>query len=80
MGLEIDSPRTARQGMPITKDGSEIGVVTSGCKSPTLSKSIAMAYVDAAAAEVGNSFVVKSGNNELAATIVPLPFYKAPKK
>ena len=80
VGLEIDSPRTARQGMPITKDGSEIGVVTSGCKSPTLSKSIAMAYVDAASAEVGNSFVVKSGNNELAATIVPLPFYKAPKK
>lgn len=79
VGLEIDSPRTARQGMPITKDGSEIGVVTSGCKSPTLSKSIAMAYVDAAAAEVGNSFVVKSGNNELSATVVPLPFYKAPK-
>lgn len=80
VGLEIDSPRTARQGMAITKDGSEVGVVTSGCKSPTLKKSIAMAYVDAALAEVGNSFVVKSGNNELASTVVPMPFYKAPKK
>ncbi len=80
VGLEVDSPRTARQGMSITKDGSEVGIVTSGCKSPTLNKSIAMAYVDSALAEVGTSLVIKSGSNELPATIVPLPFYKAPKK
>lgn len=79
VGLEIKSPRTARQDMPVFQNGTEVGLVTSGCKSPTLNKSIAMAYVDAGLAEVGTSLVVKSGSNELPVTVVPMPFYKAPK-
>jgi len=79
VGLEIDSPRTARQGMPVLQNGKEVGLVTSGCKSPTLNKSIAMAYVDASLAASGTALVVKSGSNDLAAKVVPLPFYKAPK-
>lgn len=79
VGLEIDSPRTARQGMPVLQSGKEVGLVTSGCKSPTLNKSIAMAYVDAALAASGTALVVRSGSNDLAAEVVPLPFYKAPK-
>lgn len=79
VGLEIDSPRTARQGMPVLQNGAEIGLVTSGCKSPTLNKSIAMAYVNASLAEVGTKLTVRSGSNDLPATVVALPFYKAAK-
>lgn len=80
VGLEIDSPRTARQGMDIMSDGASVGLVTSGCKSPTLGKSIAMAYVTQAHKEPGTNLTIVSGKNELPATVVPLPFYKAPKK
>ena len=80
VGLEIDSPRTARQGMEISAAGSVIGAVTSGCKSPTLEKSIAMAYVDGDHTEVGTEVSIVSGKNELSAKVVPMPFYKAPKK
>lgn len=80
VGLEIDSPRTARQGMEVTRNGSVVGLVTSGCKSPTLEKSIAMAYVDRELSEEGTELSVMSGNNVLAGKIVKLPFYKAPKK
>ncbi len=80
VGLEIDSPRTARQGMEVTRNGSVVGLVTSGCKSPTLEKSIAMAYVDRELSEEGTELSVMSGNNVLAGKVVKLPFYKAPKK
>ena len=55
-------------------------VVRSGCKSPTLEKSIAMAYVDRELSEEGTELSVMSGNNVLAGKVVKLPFYKAPKK
>lgn len=79
VGLEIDSPRTARQGMTVLQSEKEVGLVTSGCKSPTLNKSIAMAYVDAPLAAVGSKLIVRSGSNDLPATVAPLPFYKAAK-
>ena len=79
VGLKIDSPRTARQGMPIRSGDIEIGTVTSGCKSPTLGASIAMGYIDADRAEVGTELVVDAGKHSLDAEVVPLPFYKAPK-
>ncbi len=80
VGLVIDSPRTARQGMEVAASGNTVGTVTSGCKSPTLEKSIAMAYVSNEHAEVGTELSVVSGKNELAAQVVAMPFYKAPKK
>jgi len=80
VGLVIDSPRTARQGMEITASGGSVGVVTSGCKSPTLDKSIAMGYVANDHAEIGAELTVVSGKNELSAKVVKMPFYKAPKK
>ena len=40
--------RIARQGTPVVQSGKIVGEVASGTFSPTLQKSIAMAYVDAA--------------------------------
>ena len=79
VGLKLEGKRTARQGMPVTKDGGAAGVVTSGCLSPTLGYPIAMAYVDAAQSAVGNALQVDLGGKPTDAQVVPLPFFKRPK-
>ncbi len=75
VGLEILSPRVARQGWEVVKDGAMVGRVTSGTSSPTLGKSIALAYVPAAAAANGTEYEVRSGATTLPARVVPRPFY-----
>ncbi len=77
VGLALEGKRSARQGMKITKDGAEIGFVTSGCSSPTLGKPIAMAYVDAAHSTIGTKMQIDLGRAAADAEIVKLPFYKA---
>lgn len=79
-GLVLEGRRTPRQGMIVNADGAEIGVVTSGCLSPTLGRPIAMAYLDAARAEPGGAVEVVLGGNEVTAEIVSLPFYKRGRK
>lgn len=79
IGLELDSPRTARQGMPLRlQGGDQIGEITSGCISPTLGKSIAMAYAAAGRLKEGDACTVDTGKANLPAKVVPLPFYKRP--
>jgi aminomethyltransferase len=78
MGLLLDTKRAARQDMKVMFDGAEIGFVTSGCQSPTLERSIAMAYLDAAHAEPGRTVQVDLGRQMVDAEICALPFYKAP--
>lgn len=79
VGIEIDGKRTARQGMPILVGGEPVGVVTSGCLSPTLGKSIAMGFVPAAHAEIGIVVGIDAGSKTLDGVTVAMPFYKAPK-
>lgn len=79
VGIELDSKRTARQDMPILVDGNTVGTVTSGCMSPTLGKSIAMAYINIDHSELGTKVSIDAGRAQLEGTIVALPFYKAPK-
>jgi aminomethyltransferase len=77
VGLEIDGKRIARQGSEV-KDasGNAIGIVTSGTMSPTLQKSIAMAYVSAGNAEVGTKVGIDLRGEILPAAVTKLPFYK----
>ncbi len=77
VGLNIEGRRAARQGMTVTSNGAEVGVITSGCLSPTLDRSIAMAYIDAALCEEGTPFEVETGRATLNATAQALPFYKS---
>jgi aminomethyltransferase len=79
VGLLIEGPRSARQGMAVTHNGAQVGTVTSGAMSPTLKRPIAMAYLRADLAGTSEPLAVVAGNNQLAATITPLPFYKRPK-
>ncbi len=77
VGFELLEKGIAR-GHYLVKDGEgkEIGVVTSGTMSPTLGKSIGLAYVPAEIAPAGNHIWVDVRGRNLEAVIVSLPFYK----
>jgi aminomethyltransferase len=79
IGVAIDGKRTARQGMPIKCEGGDVGIVTSGCLSPTLGHAIAMGFIESHRAEPGTSVSIDTGRGMLEGKIVKLPFYKAPK-
>jgi aminomethyltransferase len=76
VGLEIEGKRIARQGTPLVNGGAIVGEVTSGTFGPTLQKSIAMAYVDAAHAAEGTQLNADLKGTAVAAKVVKLPFYK----
>ncbi len=63
-----------RQHYTLQSNGSNIGEVTSGTMSPTLSKGIGMGYVATEFAKVGNTIEVNIRNKQERATIVKLPF------
>ena len=79
VGLGVDGRRTARQGMPVLANGTVVGQVSSGCWSPTLERSIAMAFVDRAHAEAGTALAVDAERARLDAVVEKLPFYTRPK-
>ena len=80
VGITLETRRIARAGFNlINKDGEIVGQITSGAFSPTLNKSIAMAYLDRNFdAQLDTLSVDIRGTNELA-TLVPLPFYQRKK-
>jgi aminomethyltransferase len=79
VGLFIDGPRAARQGMAVLADGRPVGTVTSGATSPTLKRCIAMAYVDIEHAMPDTKLTVDLRGTQVDATVSPLPFYKRGK-
>ena len=78
VGLELEGKRIARQGMSVLKDGQAVGEVTSGTLSPTLGKSIALAYVDAEHTGEGVQLTADLKGDANPAKVVKLPFYKRP--
>jgi aminomethyltransferase len=79
VGLKLEGKRTPRQGMAVLNGSETIGNVTSGCLSPTLGYPIAMAYVPVANAAVGTRLAVALGSENVAAEVVPMPFYSRKK-
>lgn len=76
MGLTIDQPgMIARGGMAVQVEGVASGRVTSGTMSPTLRKSIAMAYVPVGSAKPGSVVQVDIRGRVADAVVQRLPFY-----
>lgn len=76
VGLEIEGKRIAREGATVTREGKEVGKVTSGTFVPTLAKAIAMAYVAPTSAAEGTALEVDVRGKPAPAHVVPLPFYR----
>jgi len=76
-GLEVLDPGIVRDGAPLsTADGREIGFVTSGTKTPTLNKAIALAYLSADLTGVGAEVFATVRDRRLRARVVSIPFYR----
>jgi aminomethyltransferase len=76
IGLEMTERGIARRDHPVTREGGEVGRVTSGTFSPTLGKSLALAIVERPAPE-DNALAVDIRGKSVPARRVPLPFYKS---
>jgi aminomethyltransferase len=80
VGLFIEGPRSARQGMALLHNDKPVGTITSGATSPTLKRNIAMAYVDTDLAAPNTPLTLDLRGTPTPATTTTLPFYKRPKK
>jgi aminomethyltransferase len=76
VGLEMVEPGIARSGYTVFKGAESIGRITSGTKSPSLDRAIALAYVVSAQATIGNEVEVEIRGRRAKAKVVPLPFYR----
>lgn len=76
VGLEMVERAVAREHMDVAKDGILVGKTTSGMKSPTLDKFLAMALVSPAVGKVGAEVEVLVRGQPRKAVVVRRPFYK----
>ena len=78
--LKTEDRGIMRAGCTILHSGEQVGKVTSGGYSPTLSTSIGMGFVPPDLAAVGTGLQVEVRGKQLAVKVAPRPFYKRPKK
>jgi aminomethyltransferase len=77
VGLRTQDGRSiARQGYPLSRNGTPAGVVTSGSFAPTFGRPLAMAYVTDVELGAGTGVEVSIRDRKVAAELVALPFYR----
>ena len=74
IGLKLEGRRAARAGMTVLSDGKAVGTVTSGAFAPSLDCAVAMAKVEAAAAD-GTAYEIDLVRTTVKAAKHDLPFY-----
>jgi aminomethyltransferase len=75
VGLDVEGRQPVREGaLVLDGEGNEVGRITSGGFSPSLSRPIAMGYVNTALAEPGTKVTLEQRGKLFAATIAPMPF------
>lgn len=76
VGLELAGKRIAREHSLVYSGTRQAGRVTSGTFSPTLEKSIAMAYIDPLDSANGTAVEIDVRGKRETARVVKLPFYR----
>ena len=82
VGLELIGKEKANHGDCVHIGRSQVGIITSGCISPTLNKNIALCRVDIGHSDIGTDVEVGKIDGEqkrIQAKIVNFPHYD-PKK
>lgn len=74
--LLTDGRRPPRDGQTVRRNGTPVGKVTSGNFSPELGRGIALALLPPDLDE-GDEVIIEARGNELAASVVRTPFFKA---
>jgi aminomethyltransferase len=80
VGFEMTERAIGRHGHAVFHNGQQVGVVTSGTQTPFLKKAIGMAYVPPALKAPGTEIEIDIRGRRAKAVVVPMPFYKRPKK
>jgi len=81
IGFELTERGVPRHDYEIVDaEGTIIGIVTSGTMAPSLNKGIGMGYVPTEFAAPGSEIFIRIRKNDVAATVVKLPFYKKEDK
>ena len=79
-GVPLKGPNTTFWPVHAQSEDAPIGKVTSAVYSPRLKQNIALAMLDAEAAQMGAEVTVTTREGALRAQIVPRPFYDPKKK
>jgi len=82
VGLELDGNEPATHGDGVYAERQQVGVVTSGTRSPILKKTIALARVAVQHRDPGTALEVgklDGHQKRIPATVVPFPFYDPDK-
>ena len=79
-GFQVEGRGIAREGCVVCVEGRSVGGVTSGTYSPTIKKSIGLAYVAPQYSEPGQGVEIEIRNQFHRAQIVKTPFYKRSKE
>ncbi|MEO2168887.1 MAG: glycine cleavage system aminomethyltransferase GcvT, partial [bacterium] len=74
IGLRLTERGIGRAGYPVHNGDRQVGVVTSGTKSPTLGEAVALALV--ASESVEGDFAVEVRGRKISALRVDFPFYR----
>ncbi len=83
VGLELEGNETAGHGDCVHVGRAQVGVITSGTRSPTLRKNIALCRMAVQYAEIGTEVEVgklDGHQKRIPATVVRYPFYDPEKK
>ncbi|NJM62864.1 MAG: glycine cleavage system aminomethyltransferase GcvT [Oscillatoriales cyanobacterium RU_3_3] len=78
VGLEMEGRHIARHGYPVIFEGETVGEVTSGTLSPTLNRAIALAYVPAKLAKIGQELAIEIRGKNYPAKVVKNHFIDRP--
>jgi sarcosine oxidase subunit alpha len=70
-----DTARVPPEGSQVVEQGRPVGRLTSTRYSPTLEKSIGLAWLPEAKAAVGERFFIQRNGADVPAVVVKLPFY-----
>jgi len=76
VGFVVTGRGIARAEYPVMAEGRRIGTVTTGTYAPTLEKNIGLALVETEFAKVGQEFAIEIRGKNVAAQVIPKPFYK----
>jgi aminomethyltransferase len=82
VGLELISKEKANHGDCVNIGRAQVGIITSGCISPTLNKNIALCRIDVSHSEIGTEVEVGKIDGEqkrISAKIVGFPHYDPQK-
>jgi aminomethyltransferase len=76
VAFELSEPAVPRHGHPIRHEGTAVGAVTSGMRSPTLGTFIGLGYVESGVSAPATPIAVEIRGRQVPGRIVNRPFYR----